>query len=73
MIQTVGRFSTDFYMLGRKGGERREGAGGSDAAHMRPPLPFLSADRSPEPKIKVVPALGASSKSYELRHRNMIL
>ena len=30
MIQTVGRFSTDFYMLGR------EGRGGSDAAHMRP-------------------------------------
>ena len=33
MIQTVGRFSTDFYMLGR--------AGGSGAAHMQPP-PTLS-------------------------------
>ena len=38
MIQTVGRFSTDFYMLGR------EGRGGSDAAHMRP---ALSEDQVP--------------------------
>ena len=72
MIQTVGRFSTDFYMLGREGGERWEGAGGSDAAHMRPTLPILSSDKgpAPDPKFKDVPTLEASSKFNELRHKN---
>ena len=71
MIQTVGRFSTDFYMLGREGSGA--GAGGSDAAHMRPTLPILFKDKGPNPKIKDVPALEASSKSNELRHKNMTL
>ena len=47
-------------MLGREGGEKREGAGGSDAAHMRPTLPILSSDKGLNPKIKDVPALGVS-------------